>query len=134
MPFFEDIKVRLPPNASREEVEFVVALMVYEHAVADEVVQQRPWTFARVKVCFNGVAFEGVGFARQREYSSLVAYSIKEFPWVRVVWARKDAWKPDVGTFYAMTRAVNNVVRNVTKAYCRWQSGKLWVKPKEGDD
>ena len=93
-------------------------------------IQRRPWTCVEAEVRLNGVVFEGVGFARQREYTSLLFCRRRRFPWLRVVLARRDDWCDWKGQVIALQRAIDNLVVNVTRAYRRWEEGKLWFKPK----
>lgn len=127
MPFFEDIRDR-PKHWS---LETAVGVAVYKHAKVVECVQQKPWTYVRAQVWFNGVVFEGVGFARQRQYTSLLVHRVKGFPWFRAVLAKKDEWNPAIGKWVATMRACNNLCTNVLRAYKRWAKRQLELRPKE---
>lgn len=123
MAFFEDVKLMVegagwsPRKAIAHECYTSFQVLALE--------QRPPWTYVKMGVRFNGVLFEGVGFARQRQYTSLVAYRVKGFPWFRVVLARKDKWDADVGQAIAGTRALRNIIDNALRVYRRWERGQV---------
>jgi len=128
MQFFEDVKQDVEAGRS---VKVAIGIRCYNHFDLLAMEQRPPWTYVKVGVRFNGVLFEGVGFARQRQYTSLVVHRIKGFPWFKAVIARKDSWDSDVGQVIAVIRALENVVVNATRQYKRWEKGHLKLKSKE---
>jgi hypothetical protein len=71
------------------------------------------------------VHFEGAGFARQRQYDSILVHRTHGFPWFKVVLARRDRWNGMMGEVMAVTRATNNLARNVLQVYRRWLRGDV---------
>jgi len=128
MPYFEDVKEELPKHVS---LRLAIGGAVFAHARVTEVVQRKPWTMVKARVYFNGVKFEGVGFARQRQYTSLVVHRVHRFPWAKLVLAKRDDWDAQAGQCIATVRAVRNITTNVVRAYKRWVSGELAVETKE---
>lgn len=129
MPFFEDMKEVM--ERGDYPLSVVVESFVWQQSGDIHMVQQAPWTMVRAKVWFNGVVFEGVGFARQRQYTSLVAHRTRRFPGFKVVLARSDKWNTEYGRCVAYTRAVAQLVKNVCSVYVQWDKGQLELAPKE---
>ncbi|KKN12708.1 hypothetical protein LCGC14_1013660 [marine sediment metagenome] len=95
----------------------------------------KPWTYYQLEVLVNGIKFIGVGFARQRQYTSLIFRSLGKYlgfiPKLRTVLARKDAWNERQGRAIARYRAVDNAVVHIIAFYKRWKKGYVYAKPKE---
>jgi len=85
----------------------------------------------RLHMTINNVRFEGMGFARQRQTTEFIVSRRKKFPWVRVLLARKDKWDSDTGQLIAALRALDVVIRNVTRVYERWEKGQVAFPSKE---
>ena len=98
-------------------------------------VAMKPWTYYQLEVLVNGIRFIGVGFARQRQYTSLIFRSLGKYlgfiPKLRTVLARKDAWSEQQGKAVARYRAVDNAVIHITAFYKRWKKGYVYAKPKK---
>lgn len=120
MPYFEDIQ-ELSEDMGED---IAIGYLVYNYARVVECVQYKPWTFSRAEVWFNGIKFEGVGFARQRQYPSLVIRPLKKFPYFRAVFAEADEWNAAGGKNIADIRALDNLCKNVKRRYRRWKHNK----------
>ena len=98
-------------------------------------VAMKPWTYYQLEVLVNGIRFIGVGFARQRQYTSLIFRSLGKYlgfiPKLRTVLATKDAWSEQQGRAIARYRAVENAVIHITAFYKRWKKGYVYAKPKK---
>jgi len=115
-----------------------IALAIDAAFEVEEVVFRKPYTFIKASVVVNGVIFEGVGFSRQRQYTSLVVYCKGKwfgfFPRIAIVLARKNKWNPQVGEAVAGLRALENLIINVRRAYWRWKRGDLVLPERGGQD
>ncbi len=98
-------------------------------------VAMKPWTYYQLEVLVNGIRFIGVGFARQRQYTSLIFRSLGKYfgfiPKLRTVLARKDVWSEQQGRSIARYRAVENAVAHITAFYKRWKKGYVYARPKK---
>ena len=126
MFFFEDVRSMVADGFSLDST--LRRLLLPQ--VKSSYIQHKPWTCVWAQVTINEVWFSAVGFSRQREYTSLLFCRRRRFPWFHVVLARRDDWCDWKGQVIALQRAIDNLVVNVTRAYRRWEEGKLWLKPK----
>ena len=110
-------------------------LMVLQNQREVVWVAMKPWTYYQLEVLVNGIRFIGVGFARQRQYTSLIFRSLGKYlgfiPKLRTVLARKDAWNERQGRAIARYRAVDNAVVHIIAFYKRWKKGYVYAKPKK---
>ena len=127
---FEDVDKR------GEGDSVALALAISEEFECERILFKKPYTFVEVSVVANGVRFEGVGFARQRQYTSLLFYRegtwLGFLPRICVVLAHKNEWDPEVGEAIAGLRAIRDLVLNVKGVYKRWKKGHV-VLPIHGE-